>query len=201
MMVLRLSGGREARCCRAAGHGPSPQCTLSLGLPLRTRRQDTSSVGTLPPERVLLILQKPQSPLSSSYAVSSGAVTCVPGPAATPRTRRRWSGPNCLCFYFFTSNLLAALVFFLRSDATSDGPLQGSFPPAAATACPHALLLWSQESPPGQWRAGRPTAVLMSLTQAQAVTPSSQGRCLAYSGGDKDRLNPTLQPEASAPAT
>lgn len=64
---------------------------------------------------LLLILQKPQSPLSSSYAVSSGAVTCVPGPAATPRTRRRWSGPNCLCFYFFTSNLLAALVFFLRS--------------------------------------------------------------------------------------
>lgn len=199
MMVPRLSGGRGACCCRAAGHGPSPQCTLSLGLPLRTRRQDTSSVGTL--IACSSSSRKPQSPLSSSYAVSSGAVTCVPGPAATPRTRRRWSGPNCLCFYFFTSNLLAALVFFLRSDATSDGPLQGSFPPAAATACPHALLLWSQESPPGQWRAGRPTAVLMSLTQAQAVTPSSQGRCLAYSGGDKDRLNPTLQPEASAPAT
>lgn len=58
MMVPRLSGGRGACCCRAEGRGPSPQCTLSLGLPLRTRRQDTSSVGTLPPERVLFILQK-----------------------------------------------------------------------------------------------------------------------------------------------
>lgn len=64
---------------------------------------------------LLLIFQKASKSTSSSSAVSSGAVTYVPGPATTPRTRHGWSGPNCLSFNFFTYKFLAATVFFLRS--------------------------------------------------------------------------------------
>ena len=197
MKVLSCSGGMGAYCVTLAKSPPHSRASLS---PYVQRRGRTPAAI-----RTLTACPFPSPPEQFLHGGWWGLM-CVLGPAtpAPNQDKAWWSGLNCLSPSFLLPPCLLPFVFFLRGPRVrvprwfpcSDHS-QHRQPHLIPILCPcgHRRPLL------GRGGAVGPRAALKTLARAQAVShPSSQGRGLPCSSGDKDRLSPTLQCDTSGPA-